>query len=78
MADGQNYTSDELEAMWQEFQRAGEQPDCPACGATVHIELSGDPAEDSSREAEIYVKCPNCGREGRDTPGAHSTYGWKD
>lgn len=74
-----DYSRDEFEAMWQEFQRQGEEATCPACGAQVHVELLHDPAEGESEVAEIRVACPNCGRQAVGTPGTHSAYGgWKD
>lgn len=73
-----DYSQDELVAIWEAFQRQSEEPTCPACGGRVHVELSRDPAEGESKEAEIYVECSNCGRHATDTPGAHDTYGWTD
>ena len=74
------YTQDELEALWQTFQR-NEEVDCPNCGsAKVHVELANDPAEDGGGGgAKIEAKCDNCGCEGFYEPGEEGdTYGWID
>ena len=76
-----NYTHEELEAIWQHFQRS-ENLDCPNCGeAKVRVELISDPAESGGGKeaAEIEAKCDNCGRTGTYQPGEEkNTYGWID
>lgn len=74
----EDYTSEELQAMWQSFQQ-NRQPMCPVCDAPVKVELSEDAADASVAVAEIQASCTNCGRSGRDKPGEHTdTQAWLD
>ncbi len=74
---GGDYSGSELEAIWQEFQKEGEETSCPACGGEVEVTLDNDPAEGGSGTPEVSMTCTNCGREGEFRPGA-DTYGWKE
>ena len=75
---GGDYSGSELEAIWQEFQKEGEETSCPACGGEVEVRLDNDPAEGGGGgPPEVNMHCTNCGREGEFRPGA-DVYGWKE
>lgn len=69
MMTGQNdYTADQLDAIWVAYQTQGGAL-CPYCEAVLELELASDPVATGGDAPIISVTCTGCGRRGSNDPG---------